>query len=72
MESTLVKWTRNTGLGILLLLPLCTFAVSNTPVVQAAELADLLDNTATADPLKRPPGIGEAVSGKEYQGGRNE
>ena len=68
MESTLVKWTGNTGLGILLLLPLCPFAVSNTPVVQAAELTDLLDNTAPADPLKRPPGIGEAVTGKNIKG----
>ena len=68
MESTLVKWTRHTGLGILLLLPLCPFAVSNTPVVQAAELADLLDNTATADPLKRPPGMGESVPGKNIKG----
>ena len=71
MGSTLVKWTRNTGLGILLLLllPLCPFAVSNTLVVQAAEQADLLDiNTATADQLKRPPGIGEAVSEKSIKG----
>ena len=68
MGSTLVKWTGNTGLGILLLLPLCPFAVSNTPVVQAAELTDLLDNTAPADPLKRPPGIGEAVTGKNLKG----
>ncbi len=67
MGSTLV-WTRHTGLGILLLLPLCPFAVSNTPVVQAAEQADLLDNTATADPLKRPPGMGEAVPGKNIKG----
>ena len=67
MGSTLV-WTRNTGLGILLLLPLCPFDVSNTPVVQAAELTDLLDNTATADPLKRLPGIGEAVSEKSMKG----
>ena len=68
MGSTLVKWTRNTGLGILLLLPLCPFVVSHTPVVQAAELADLLDNTATADPLKRPPGMGESVPGKNIKG----
>ena len=68
MGSTLVKWTRHTGLGILLLQPLCPFAVSNTPVVQAAELTDLLDNTATADPLKSPPGIGEAVPEKVIKG----
>jgi hypothetical protein len=51
------------------LLPLCPFAVSNTLVVQAAEQADLLDsNTATADRLKRPPGIGEAYSEKSIKG----
>jgi hypothetical protein len=43
--------------------------VSNTLVVQAVEQADLLDiNTATADQLKRPPGIGEAVSEKVIKG----
>jgi hypothetical protein len=71
MGSTLVKWTRNAGLGILLLLllPLCPFAVSNTLIVQAAEQADSLDiNTAAADQLKRPPGIGEAVSEKIIKG----
>ena len=71
MGSMLVRWTRNTGLGILLLLllPLCPFAVSNTLIVQAVEQADLLDiNTATADQLKRPPAIGEAVSEKIIKG----
>ena len=50
MGSTLVKWTRNAGLGILLLLllPLCPFAVSNTLIVQAVEQADLLDIYARA------------------------
>src|SRR5215210_4821140 len=71
MGSMLSRWTGNKGLEILLLLllPLCTFALSNTPVVQAAELADLLDsNTATPDQLKRPPGMGEAVPEKVIKG----
>ena len=70
MGSLLFRWTRNTGLGILLLLllPLCPFAVSNTLVVQAAEQAALLDiNTATADELKRLPG-GETYSEKSIKG----
>jgi hypothetical protein len=71
MGSLLFRWTRNTELGtlLLLLLPLCPFAVSNTLVVQAAEQADLPDiNTATTDELKRLPGIGETYSEKSIKG----
>ena len=75
MLSTIVRWTVRAGLGSLLLLalPLFPLAVTDTPVVQAAEQADLLDiNTATADQLKTLPGIGEAYSeqiikGRPYQ-----
>jgi hypothetical protein len=71
MGSVLFRWTGNTRLEILFLLlfPLSPFAVSSTPVVQAAEQADLLDsNTPTTDQFKRLPDIGEAVSEKIIKG----
>ena len=70
-----MKWTLHLGLVsvLLLALPLFPLAVTDSPVVQAAEQADLLDiNTATADQLKALPGIGDAYSeqiikGRPYQ-----
>jgi competence protein ComEA len=75
MRSTLVRWTLRAGLGsvLLLALPLFPLAVTDSPVVQAAEQADLLDiNQATADQLKALPGIGDAyaeqiIKGRPYQ-----
>jgi competence protein ComEA len=75
MRSKLIRWTFSAGLGsvLLLALPLFPLAVTDSPVVQAAEQADLLDiNTATADQLKALPGIGDAYSeqiikGRPYQ-----
>ena len=75
MRPTLFRWTLHLGLGsvLLLALPLFPLAVTDSPVVQAAEQADLLDiNMATADQLKALPGIGEAyaeqiIKGRPYQ-----
>ena len=75
MGSKLVRWALRVGLGsvLLLALPLFPLAVTDSPVVQAAERVDLLDiNQATADQLKALPGIGDAYSeqiikGRPYQ-----
>src|SRR5438270_12065578 len=75
MLPTIVRWTVRVGLGsaLLLALPLLPFALTNSPLAQAADQADLLDlNTATADQLKALPGIGETyaekiIKGRPYQ-----
>jgi len=75
MWLMLMRWTLYLGLGsvLLLSLPLFPLGVTDSPVVQAAKQADLLDiNQATADQLKALPGIGESyaeqiIKGRPYQ-----
>ena len=71
MGSTLVRRTLHLGFGSILLISFALFplAVTVSPVVQAAEQADLLDiNTATADQLKALPGISDAYSEQIIKG----